>query len=50
VQYFIATLADGSRYVLPTDGKVVSKQETIAEAVKAREALRVFPSGALADR
>jgi hypothetical protein len=38
MQAFIATLADGSGYVLMVDGKVVSTHETIVEAVKAREA------------
>jgi hypothetical protein len=36
---FIATLDDGSGYVLIVDGKVVSTHATAAEAVKARDAL-----------
>jgi hypothetical protein len=38
-QCFIATLSDGSGYVLRVDGKVVSTHTTIAEAVKARSEL-----------
>ena len=38
-QAFIATLADGSGYVLLADGKVVSTHAAIAGGVKAREAL-----------
>ena len=41
MQHFIATLSDGSGYVLMVDGKVVSTHETIAEAVKARNELQV---------
>jgi hypothetical protein len=39
MQAFIATLADGSGYVLMVEGKAVSTHATIAEAVKARNEL-----------
>jgi hypothetical protein len=40
---FIATLADGSGYVLILDGKVVSTHATIAAAIKARTELEAEP-------
>ena len=39
ISAYIATTVDGQSYVLLVDGKVVSTHATVAEAVKAREAL-----------